>query len=82
MLVRRQVDAADVEVRSEAPGLLVEEERELAVHQEVVVDGSQSRAELQLRLLVAQVHGSSQGQVVVPRSIKRVLESGESKGTC
>ena len=64
----------DVELGGKGPGPLVEEERLLAVQEEVVGDGGQPRIDLQLCLLVAQVHGSCQCQLVVPGCIKWVLK--------
>lgn len=73
LLIRRDVDPPHVQLGSKRSGLLVEEERELPVGQEVVVDGGQAGAQLQLGPLVAQIHGCSQGQVIVACSVMRVL---------
>ena len=72
----------DAELCGEGPGLLVEEERLLAVQEEVVGDGGRPRVDLQL-CLVAQVHGGCQCQLVVPGCIKRILKGtgrAEQKG--
>lgn len=62
-----------IELCSKSSCFLVEEERELPVDEEVVIDGGEACAQLHLRPLVAQIHGCSQGQVVVTCSIKWVL---------
>ena len=72
--IRGDVDPLDVQLCGEASGLLVEEQRELPVDEEVVVDGGQAGAQVQLGPFVAQVHGCSQSQVVVPGGVKRVLQ--------
>lgn len=73
VLLGRQVDPPYVKFGGKASRPLVEEERELTVHQEVVVDGGQACAKLQLGSFVPQVHGGSQGQVVIPSRIVGVL---------
>lgn len=72
-VVWSQVDTANVEVISESSRSLVEEQREFTVHEKVVVDGGQSSAQLELRSLVAQIHSSSQGQVIIASGVKWVL---------
>ncbi|TNN32617.1 hypothetical protein EYF80_057219 [Liparis tanakae] len=74
LLTRCHIDPPHVQLCGQGPSLLVEEERELAVHQQVVVDGGQAGAQLQLRPLVAQVHGGSQSQLVVACRVEGVLE--------
>jgi len=74
---RRDVHAAHVELGGEGARPLVEGQREAPVHQVVVVDGGEARAQTQLRPLVAQVHGRRQRQVVVPGRVVRVLQRGQ-----
>lgn len=55
LLIWRDVDSPDVQLCGQSSCLLVEEEGALSVDEEVVVDGSEAGAQLQLGLLVAQV---------------------------
>ena len=78
-LRRRDVHPAHVELGGEGARPLVEAQRQLAVHQVVVVDGGEPRAQTQLRALVAQVHGGRQRQVVVAGRVVGVLRGSEVK---
>lgn len=49
-----------VQLCSKSSCLLIKEERALPVYDEVVVDGGELGAQLQLRLFVAQIHGCSE----------------------
>lgn len=49
-----------VQLCSKSSCLLIKEERALPVYYEVVVDGGELGAQLQLRLFVAQIHGCSE----------------------
>lgn len=60
---------------------MVEVQGELTIHEEVVVDSGQAGAQLKLRLLIAQVHGSCQGEVVITCCIKWVLRVEKTRYT-
>lgn len=78
-LIWRKVDAADIKISGEGSGTLIELKGELTIHEEVVIDRGQASAQLKLRLLIAKVHGSCQGEVVITCCIKWVLREKKEK---